>query len=125
MSGKDIAEAFDQHLRSLSDQEWNALTQRVRDRSGPEKAAQLIDLSRQAGADGHIPFTENETQRSAETTAALADRLGMAQPTAEVPEGFTPDRGQGQSSAGTTLSSHGADGASKAAQLREMHRNQA
>lgn len=26
----DIAEAFEQHLRSLSDEQWNALTARVR-----------------------------------------------------------------------------------------------
>lgn len=31
----DIAEAFEQHLRSLSDDEWTELEGRVRDRKAP------------------------------------------------------------------------------------------
>ncbi len=35
----DLAEAFEQHLKSLSDQEWEALTERVRPKSNPSKGA--------------------------------------------------------------------------------------
>lgn len=34
----DIAEAFEQHLRSLSDAEWDTLTQRVRTPKAPPPA---------------------------------------------------------------------------------------
>ncbi|VBA43955.1 hypothetical protein LAUMK136_05361 [Mycobacterium attenuatum] len=62
----DIAEAFEQHLRSLSDNDWNALVAKVRPAPTPDNAA--ADQGAQPGDSGRAAAakrfgTRKETQQ--------------------------------------------------------------
>lgn len=47
----ELSEAFEQHLRSLSDDEWNALSSRVRAPKGPPPDPYAAEQKRQQEVD--------------------------------------------------------------------------
>lgn len=127
MSDINIAEAFEQHLRSLTDVEWAALTRRVRGESTRDLTAQLLELGAQADANGFLPATASERQQSAAAVADLSQRLGFgagSENGAHEQQGLTPNRAQGAGGAAVAPDMDGADARFKADRLRELHRQQ-
>ncbi|WP_205874442.1 hypothetical protein [Mycobacterium camsae] len=83
----DIAEAFEQHLRSLSDTDWNALVERVRTPANPSGDQQ--EPPPQSADSGGAP----ERLPGAGGKEAAAQRFGAPTPARPGPD--TPRSGQG------------------------------